>query len=194
MRALAFDFRAHGESEGRWITIGDEESLDVAAALEFARGLGGPTAWVGFSMGASSYLQHVASGGDEADLCAVLDSPFDTLREAIGARLDVLHVPRGWIDGVLRMRADLRFPEIDRCRPIDGAPRLTRPTLLLFAPRDPWIPTATRERFRAAMSGSCELRVLAEGRHDDHVRPNHRGAAAWRGAVIDFLAAHAPRR
>ena len=194
MRALAFDFRAHGESEGKWITVGNDEARDVSAAMHFARSLdrggGGDVAWVGFSMGAAAYLQHVACGGDEADSCAVLDSPFDTLREAIGARLDRLRVPRSVAHGE-RIRRDVRFPATDRCRPIDAAPKLARPTLLLFAPHDPWLPAPTIARFRSAMSASCTLEVLATGRHDDHVKPNHRGAQAWKSRILDFVQAHA---
>jgi alpha-beta hydrolase superfamily lysophospholipase len=198
MRALAFDFRAHGESDGRWITIGHDEARDVAAAMDFSRSLGGvandePTAWIGFSMGAAAYLQHVACGGAEADLCAVLDSPFDTLREAIGARLDRLRLPRSLLARSERLRRDVRFPAIDRTRPIDAVPRLARPTLFLFAPNDPWIPAPTIDRFRRAMSPSCRLEVLASGRHDDHVQPTHRGAERWRAHVVDFLAEHAAR-
>jgi alpha-beta hydrolase superfamily lysophospholipase len=195
MRVLAFDFRAHGESDGSWITIGHDEARDVAAAIDFARSLDrgvGPVAWIGFSMGAASYLQHVACGGDEADLCAVLDSPFDTLREAVGARLDALHLPRSLLARNERLRRDVRFPAIDRVRPMDAAPKLARPTLLLFAPHDPWLPAPTIARFRAAMSASSTLKVLATGRHDDHVQPNHRGARDWRAEVVGFVAAHSP--
>ena len=196
LRVLAFDFRAHGESEGNWITIGHDEALDVGAALDLVRSLDAaprPVAWIGFSMGASAYLHHVACGGAEADLCAVLDSPFDTLREAIGARLDVLRLPRSLLARSERLRRDVRFPAIDRCRPIDAVRRLARPTRFVFAPRDPWIPAPTIERFRAALSPACSLEVLANGAHDDHVKPTHRGAAQWRAAVVGFVSAQLAR-
>jgi pimeloyl-ACP methyl ester carboxylesterase len=57
---LAFDFRGHGRSSGR-TTVGDQEVLDVDAAVAWARVLGyDAVATVGFSMGASIVVRHAA--------------------------------------------------------------------------------------------------------------------------------------
>ncbi|GAC1377940.1 MAG: hypothetical protein NVSMB47_22570 [Polyangiales bacterium] len=189
LRTIAFDFRAHGESDGEWITIGHDEARDVAAALAHARALGVPTAYVGFSMGAAAYLLHVLAGGAEADV-AVLDAPYDPLRAAIGARLDRYRVPRTLAAGIERLRPDRRFPPVDAARPIEAVALLRRPTLLLFTAHDPWLPAATRGRFAGAMSDACRLEVLAAGGHDDHVRPGTPGEPAWRARVLGHLAAH----
>ncbi|MEO7094925.1 MAG: alpha/beta fold hydrolase, partial [Polyangiales bacterium] len=176
LRTLAIDFRGHGESDGERITIGAEEAKDVPAVLDFAATLSGPVSYVGFSMGAAAYLL----SGREAH-AAVLDSPYDTLREAIGARLDRFFVPRSIMAGVERLRDEDGYPIIDAVRPIDAVATLTRPTLILFAPRDPWLPAATRARFRASMSASCRFAVLARGMHQGHFD------AEWRARVTTFL-------
>lgn len=60
---LAFDFRGHGGSAGH-STLGDDEVLDVDAAVEAARRLGYRTVvTVGFSMGGSVVLRHAALHG-----------------------------------------------------------------------------------------------------------------------------------
>jgi len=168
-RTLAFDFRAHGRSEGDRITIGVDESKDVRSVLAFAKTLGGPVSYVGFSMGAAAYLL----SGVEAHV-AVLDSPYDTLRRAIDVRLTRFRVPRSMGDALIHhgARRVLSSPEraedaVDTIRPLDGVARLARPTLLLFARGDEWIPEDTRARFRNAMSPACSFEEI-EGDHADH--------------------------
>ncbi|MFE2375058.1 alpha/beta hydrolase [Streptomyces sp. NPDC059398] len=60
---VTFSFRGHGRSGGR-STVGDREVLDLAAAVEWARGLGHRrVVTVGFSMGGSVVLRHAALAG-----------------------------------------------------------------------------------------------------------------------------------
>ncbi|MCM1968767.1 MULTISPECIES: alpha/beta hydrolase [Streptomyces] len=60
---VTFSFRGHGRSGGR-STVGDKEVLDLAAAVEWARGLGhARVVTVGFSMGGSVVLRHAALHG-----------------------------------------------------------------------------------------------------------------------------------
>jgi len=57
---VAFDFRGHGRSGG-YSTVGDQEVLDLDAAVRWARLLGYVSvATVGFSMGASVVIRHAA--------------------------------------------------------------------------------------------------------------------------------------
>lgn len=57
---VTFSFRGHGASGGR-STVGDREVLDLAAAVEWARGFGhARVVTVGFSMGGSVVLRHAA--------------------------------------------------------------------------------------------------------------------------------------
>ncbi|MFG2679510.1 alpha/beta hydrolase [Streptomyces sp. NPDC048392] len=62
---VTFSFRGHGTSGGR-STVGDREVLDLAAAVDWARGFGHTrVVTVGFSMGGSVVLRHAALyGGD----------------------------------------------------------------------------------------------------------------------------------
>jgi pimeloyl-ACP methyl ester carboxylesterase len=178
-RILAFDFRAHGRSEGSRITIGHEEERDVRAILAHARGLGGPVGYLGFSMGAAAYLIAVARGAREAEV-AVLDAPYDTLAETIAVRARFLRL--GALETAF-VRAKERRCEhvVAEVRPIDAAPLLRSPTTFVFARGDRWIPAATRARYRAAMSSACSLAEV-EGGHDGHF------GAEWRERVIRAFA------
>jgi len=84
---IAWDFRAHGKSEGNFTTIGYYEVHDVKAALDFALAqpeiehIGG---W-GSSMGAVTMIRAAAQYVEiEA---VVADSPFATLEDAMDLRV-----------------------------------------------------------------------------------------------------------
>jgi pimeloyl-ACP methyl ester carboxylesterase len=63
---VAFDFRGHGRSAGR-SSVGDEEVLDVDAAVGWARRAGyHRVATIGFSMGGSVVLRHAAGAATAA--------------------------------------------------------------------------------------------------------------------------------
>jgi pimeloyl-ACP methyl ester carboxylesterase len=179
LRALLIDFRAHGRSGGSRITIGVEEALDVRASLAWARALGGPVSYVGFSMGAAAYLL----GGVEAH-AAVIDSPYDTLSEAIAVRGAFVRAPAGLLDAFRRAKEERCALIVEEIRPVEAASQLERPTLFVFARGDAWVGQQARERYRAAMSPSCEY-VEVDGTHDDHFD------TGWIVHVARFLERHA---
>jgi pimeloyl-ACP methyl ester carboxylesterase len=85
---LAFDFRAHGDSQGAYTTVGIDEVSDVKAALTW---LGtrpdadaSRVALFGWSMGAATAINAAAHGLHVKAL--VLDSPFASL-DAVAANL-----------------------------------------------------------------------------------------------------------
>lgn len=175
LRALLIDFRAHGRSGGTRITIGVEEARDVRASLDFAAPLGGNVGYVGFSMGAAAYLL----AGREAH-CAVIDSPYDTLAETIAVRGNFVRAPGPLMEAFRRAKEERCDLFIDDVRPVDAVASLQRPTLLVFARGDLWVPGAARARFRETMSPACEYAEV-DGPHDGHFH------AAWVARVVEFL-------
>ena len=74
---LTMDLRGHGRSAGR-CTLGDDEVLDVAAAVAEGRRLGHDRlVTLGFSMGAAVALRHaaLAGAGDRPDAVVAVSSP-----------------------------------------------------------------------------------------------------------------------
>ncbi|HUR67662.1 MAG TPA: alpha/beta fold hydrolase [Candidatus Thermoplasmatota archaeon] len=88
---LAFDFRAHGDSEGTHTTIGIDEAKDVAAAVAYVRALTSasePVALFGWSMGAAAALN---AAEDVPDVRAIIvDSSFARLANIVSNDLDAL--------------------------------------------------------------------------------------------------------
>jgi pimeloyl-ACP methyl ester carboxylesterase len=179
LRAVLFDFRAHGRSDGTRITIGHEEARDVRATLAWAEKLSGPVSYVGFSMGAAAYLL----SGIEAH-CAVVDSPYDTLAESIAVRGKFLRAPSPLLQAFHRAKEQRCELLIDEVRPVERVAKLKRPTLLVFARGDAWVSADARARYRASMSSSCEY-IEVEGGHDGHFD------SGWVVHVSQFLAKHA---
>lgn len=82
---LLFDFRAHGQSEGKMISIGCHEYKDVAAAAEFMKqsihsqdGSSLPFIILGISMGAASTLKAASIDPNISD-ALIIDSTFSDL-------------------------------------------------------------------------------------------------------------------
>ncbi len=72
---VALDFRGHGGSGGR-STVGRDETLDIDAAVRFARAAGhAPVTVVGFSMGGSVAIRQAAGGADRPDGLVSVSSP-----------------------------------------------------------------------------------------------------------------------
>ncbi|WP_333772874.1 alpha/beta hydrolase [Streptomyces sp. IBSBF 3136] len=72
---VTFSFRGHGASGGR-STVGDKEVLDLAAAVEWARGFGHTrVVTVGFSMGGSVVLRHAALYPGTVDAVVSVSAP-----------------------------------------------------------------------------------------------------------------------
>lgn len=72
---VAMDFRGHGDSGGR-STVGRDETLDLDAAVRFARAAGHwPVTVAGFSMGGSVAIRHAAGGAERPDGLVAVSSP-----------------------------------------------------------------------------------------------------------------------
>src|SRR5262245_29106199 len=85
---LAFDFQAHGESPGKYITVGYLESLDARGAVEFLRQVapGEKIGVIGFSMGGvASVLAYPPLQVD----AMVLEMVYPDILSTTANRLDI---------------------------------------------------------------------------------------------------------
>lgn len=131
---LLFDFRGHGESESRQVTLGAHERRDVAAAVRFMEGRGlGPLALFGISMGASTAI---VAGPHLPVAAVVADAPFAQLHHPVASRMRQVGYPLADIGSrfivagaALRTRSWLGDP-------IRAVRRLAPRALLVIAPRE----------------------------------------------------------
>lgn len=112
---LAWDFRAHGESEGELSTLGYYEQMDVEAALEFAlaqEGVEHVGAWGG-SMGGATVI--LAAAGHPEIEAVVADSAFPSLEDVLRLNMPV----KSFQPFVIFWGEYLSGAEIDEVRPVD---------------------------------------------------------------------------
>ena len=140
---LAWDFRAHGNSEGDFTSLGYYETMDAKAALDFALAQPGVQhigAWGG-SMGAVTMIRAAAQYPEIEALVA--DSPFSTLEDEMELRVPIpvmrslIRVFAGWETGV--------SPEL--VRPVDDIGRISpRPVFIIQSMDDGMVPLDSAQR------------------------------------------------
>jgi fermentation-respiration switch protein FrsA (DUF1100 family) len=140
---LAWDFRAHGQSEGEFTSLGYYETLDVKAALDFALAQPGVEhvgAWGG-SMGAVTMIRATAQYPEIEALVA--DSPFVTLEEELDIR-----VPVPVLRSLIRFFAERKAGvSVDLVRPVDDIALISpRPVFLIQGMDDNMVPLDSAER------------------------------------------------
>lgn len=152
---LYFDFRAHGESEGKQVTMGKMELLDFAAAVRYLKKHRPRSAAnlsvFGLSMGAA--IAAMALPAHPELKAAVLESPFADFRQ-VGSRWAWHHarVPYFPVMMTLMYVARLRsgHDDIDRYSPEAYLPSAKTPVFIIAAERDGIMPPEDVRRLYAS--------------------------------------------
>ena len=151
---IAWDFRAHGKSEGNFSSLGYYEVLDAKAALDFAleqpdvKHIG---AWGG-SMGAVTMIRAAAMYPQIEALVA--DSPFPTLQEEMDMR-----VPFPFMRFLIRWFAQWETGvNPNMVRPIDDIATISpRPVFIIQGLSDGMVPLNSGQRFYDAAGEPKQL-------------------------------------
>jgi fermentation-respiration switch protein FrsA (DUF1100 family) len=151
---IAWDFRAHGESEGEFSSLGYYETLNAKAALDFALAQPGVEhigAWGG-SMGAVSMIRAAAQYPEIEALVA--DSPFASLEDEMDLR-----VPFSIMRSLIRFFAERRSGvTLDQVRPVDEIALISpRPVFLIQGMNDGMVPLDSAQRLYDAAGEPRQL-------------------------------------
>jgi fermentation-respiration switch protein FrsA (DUF1100 family) len=151
---IAWDFRAHGESQGEFSSLGYYETLDAKAALDFALAQPGVEhvgAWGG-SMGAVTLIRAAAQYPEIEALIA--DSPFVTLEEEMELRVPFLPV-RALIHFFATQESGVTP---DQVRPVDDITRISpRPIFIIQGMGDTMVPLDSAQRLYDAAGEPRQL-------------------------------------
>jgi len=167
LAVLQFDWRGHGISSGKRVTLGIHEQRDLLAALDYVQSCGARRiGLLGFSMGASVALHTAAA--DQRINCVAADSPIVRIEDALTGILQErtklphsLLVPFGWlITRFVELRAGVHFRSADV---VQAAARISKPVALVFGTRDQLIPKRQREKLIAACDGATVWLVEEAG-------------------------------
>jgi len=156
-----FDFRAHGRSGGRWVTLGMFEIDDLLGAADFlgaAYGVTRPGVF-GFSMGAVTALIAAAAAPDKFGALAC-DSAFVLLKNTLARWLLRFGVPYlfGWqyIAWTLFAVTTVTRGRIDQVDPILWTPHVVNPVLFIHGGADRLVPPREVQAMIEVTAGPVE--------------------------------------
>src|SRR4051794_9547061 len=173
---LLVDFRGGGGSQGNRTTIGYRESLDVVAAVAYARQhlLSSPPRRVvlfGTSMGAAAILRAVAV--DHVDVDAlILECPFDRLLTTIRNRFTAFGAPNVCAAPLARLLmfwggVQQGYWTFDH-NPCEYARAVHQPTLLLSGGRDGWVRPTEIQHVYDNLAGPKRQVVFPDAGHEPY--------------------------
>jgi dipeptidyl aminopeptidase/acylaminoacyl peptidase len=174
---LVFDGRAHGSSEGRFVTYGFFERRDVESAIawlvEHKQADRGRIGLAGESMGAAIALQVAAH--NEWIRAVWADSPFASLRRVSAEFLErVTRLPGSLLNPVVwttvqvaNYRGKFDVLAVD---PLALAAKIKCPVYLVHGTADQLIATAHSQNIHDALGGERHLWLIEGARHARGVR------------------------
>ncbi len=187
-----FDFRAHGESEGRSTSFGWIEQRDLEGALAFLGAqpevLDHPYGVFGVSMGGAVAIMVAAR--DERLGAVVVDSIYSNLEESLAHHLTWLYrlprVPFGWfVNTAYRLRFGV-WPS--RMAPVTAVGRISpRPVLVIHGEQDPRMPLQAAKALFEASGEPKDLWILPTS---DHSGGFYLNPQAYLQRLIDFFDTH----
>jgi alpha-beta hydrolase superfamily lysophospholipase len=188
---LMIDFRAHGESPGRQVTLGYLEQHDARAAVEFARKEhpGEPIGVLGVSLGGAAALLASPLNIDALVLEAVFPDIRSAVHNRVAFRLGALgRIPTELL--LLNLNWQLGFTE-DDLRPIEHMPRVGCPVFVLAGQDDAYTTAQeTAELFAQALEPK-QLWLLEGVDHRD-LQLAARGE--YNARLLRFFAQHLAHR
>jgi alpha-beta hydrolase superfamily lysophospholipase len=158
---VAYDSRAHGDSEGEACTYGFFEKRDLHRVLDSVGA--GPIVLIGTSLGAAVALQEVA--GDPRVTAVVAAETFSDLRTVVTER-----APFFFSDGVIRqailLAEELGRFRIDDVSPAAAASRIKIPVLLIHGAEDADTAPEHSQRVLTALAGPKRLILVPDAFHN----------------------------
>jgi pimeloyl-ACP methyl ester carboxylesterase len=179
---LAYDSRAHGESDGAACTYGYYEKKDLSRAIDQLGG--GPVLTIGVSLGAAVALQ--AAAEDPRIALVVGIAPFSDLR-TVAAERAPFFATRANIAKAFELAETEAAFHADDVNPAAAARRIAAPVLLIHGADDHETPPAHSERIHAALAGPKKLVLVPGAGHNDALT-----ADTWR-AIDAWVAAQWPK-
>lgn len=170
---LMFDFRASGQSEGKYITFGQKEQADLEGAVTYLRarqdidmkriGL------LGFSMGGAVALM---KSGDLPEIRAIIiSSTYARFKTVIWQNFKLYFrgipfFPLGWIVLIIiRYRTGIYYPRINPVKYLDKLQ--ARPLMIIHGAHDRRVPIEDAMEFYKEAPWLKEFWLVRQAEHED---------------------------
>ncbi|PAW75353.1 MAG: alpha/beta hydrolase [Pedosphaera sp. Tous-C6FEB] len=184
---LLVDFHGSGGSAGDTTSVGWHEAEDVAAAFAEAGKLapGKPRVLYGVSMGAAACLRAIHTRDVKPD-ALILECPFDRMLTTVQRRFHAMRLPSLPFAELLvfwggRLGGFNAFAH----NPMDYAPAVRCPTLVLHGAKDPRVSVPDVERVYEKLGGGKTLKVFPNLGHQSYLEAD---ANTWGAQVKGHLA------
>ena len=185
---LLFDFRAHGESQGRFKTFGVGEHEDAKAALKLLKERTGvqQTAIIGFSLGGAAAILGPTPLETDA---FVLEAVFPSIEAAVANRVKLrLGSPFAWTQSLLSLQIPLRTgTPLKALRPIDQISRIQKPIFLIAGAEDKRTTASESKALFEAITGTNKQFWLIPGAN--HTNFHAAATQEYEQKVSQFLRA-----
>lgn len=184
---LLTDFSGAGCSYGMKTTVGHNEAKDIKVVYDYVvENIQKENIYLlGFSMGAVAIIkaQHDYQMNVKS---LILEAPYATFEETIGARFDQVGVPRFPMASLMIFWGGIEN-DFDpyKMRPIDFVTNITVPTLLMCGMLDENISIEeTKSIFNNFATERKVLKMFAESKHESYLLKHDK---EWKNAVHNFL-------
>lgn len=192
VNVLVIDSRCHGQSDGKFTTLGRDEGKDVRSWAEFACSeLKMKSVWLhGICVGSAGAF--VCATDSECPECVrgiIAEGPYVTFRETFKQHLIYDKHPvfpvTDFVMYRIKKHAGVDYKDV---APISLVKELDKPILYIFGEKDVFSrPDKSRQLFAATKSKDKEILWFSKGSHS-HLRINNR--EAYDSAVKDFVKKH----
>jgi uncharacterized protein len=162
---VAYDSRAHGESDGDVCTYGFFEKDDLRRVLDSLDP--GPVVLMGSSLGAAVALQEAAD--DRRVTVVVAAETFSDLRTIARERAPFFFTS-SIINRAFRLAEERAHFTVDQVSPARSAQKIVAPVLLVHGASDVDTPPAHSERVFAALTGVKKLFLVPAAQHNGSLR------------------------
>lgn len=182
VEVIAFDSRAHGDSEGDVCTYGFYEKRDLARVIDT---LGpGPIVVVGTSLGAAVALQ--AAAIDARISAVVAAETFSDLRTVAAERAPLI-IKAGSFGRAIRLAEQLGRFEVDAVSPLQAAAAITAPVFLVHGAADRDTPPVHSQRVFERLAGPKHLELVPGAGHSGSLQPRVWSAIERWLADVDII-------
>jgi hypothetical protein len=172
--AIAYDSRAHGESEGSACTYGFFEKEDLHRVIDTIRHQ--PVVVIGTSLGAAVALQEAA---DDTRVAAIVAAEaFSDLRTVARERAPSVLTESMIAEAFRLAERDGHFT-VDEVSPVTAASRIHQPVLLLHGALDVDTPPAHSRRVFQALGGPRRLMLVPGAHHNESLNGQWAAIEAW---------------
>ena len=162
---VAYDERAHGESEGDACTYGFFEKQDLRRVLDTVHT--GPIVLIGHSLGAAIALQEAA--GDPRVTTVVAAETFSDLR-TIATERAPLFLTSGVISRGFRLAEREAHFQVDAVSSVKAAAQIRIPVLVIHGDADTDTPPNHSRRVFDALPGPKRLILVPGAHHNESLR------------------------